>query len=69
MAAALSAYTLGSAYQGFEDALRGTVVPGKRADLVWLAADPHDVPPPEWPGVAVRGTWLGGRRTADISNG
>jgi hypothetical protein len=62
-AAALSAYTLGSAYQGFEDHLRGTVVPGKRADLVWLDADPYDVPPGQWPDIAVLGTWLGGVRT------
>jgi predicted amidohydrolase YtcJ len=62
--AAFSAYGLGSAYQAFEDALWGTVVPGKRADLVWLAADPYATPPAEWPGIAVRGTWLGGTRTA-----
>jgi predicted amidohydrolase YtcJ len=68
--AALSAYTLGSAYQGFEDGLRGTLVPGKRADLAWLDADPYAVPPLRWPGIEVLGSWLGGRRTAgpDISN-
>jgi hypothetical protein len=63
VAAALSAYTLGSAYQAFEDHLWGTVVPGKRGDLVWLAADPYAVPPLEWPDIAVLGTWLGGVRT------
>ncbi len=64
VAAALSAYTLGTAFQAFEDHLWGTVVPGKRADLVWLSADPHDVAPADWPTeLAVRGTWLGGERT------
>lgn len=62
-AAALSAYTLGSAYQAGEEHLRGTVVPGKRADLVWLQSDPYAVAPAEWARIAVRGTWLGGRPT------
>jgi predicted amidohydrolase YtcJ len=63
VAAALSAYTLGTAFQAFEDHLWGTVVPGKRADLAWLTADPYDVVPVAWPDLAVRGTWLGGERT------
>ena len=63
VAAALSAYTIGSAFQAFEDHLWGTVVPGKRADLAWLAADPYDVDPAAWPELAVRGTWLGGAPT------
>ena len=62
-AAALSAYTLGSAYQAGEDGLRGTVAVGKRADLVWLGSDPYAVAPAEWPEIPVRGTWLGGRPT------
>jgi predicted amidohydrolase YtcJ len=61
---ALSAYTVAPAYQSFEEQARGTLAVGKRADLVWLGADPLAVPAPEWPGIAVRGTWLGGRRTA-----
>jgi predicted amidohydrolase YtcJ len=61
---ALSAYTGATAYQSFEEDVRGTVAEGKRADLVWLAADPLAVPARDWPGLAVRATWLGGRRTA-----
>ncbi|MGH8970739.1 MAG: amidohydrolase [Actinomycetes bacterium] len=64
--AALSAYTLGTAYQAFEEHEWGTVVPGKRADLVWLDADPYHVDPADWPGLAVRGTWLGGRGTSPV---
>ena len=63
VAAALSACTAGTAYQAFEEHAWGTIGLGRRADLVALAADPHDVPPDGWPDLAVVGTWLGGRRT------
>jgi predicted amidohydrolase YtcJ len=63
-ASALAAYTVATAYQSFEEQARGTLAAGKRADLVWLSADPLAVPARDWPGLAVRGTWLGGRRTA-----
>ena len=63
VAAALSACTAGTAYQAFEEHAWGTIGLGRRADLVALAADPHDLPPDGWPGLAVVGTWLGGRRT------
>jgi predicted amidohydrolase YtcJ len=63
--AALSAYTQGVAYQAFEETVWGTVSVGRRADLVWLAADPTVVEPLGWPDIAVRGTWLAGRRTWD----
>ena len=39
-------------------------MPGKRADLVALDADPLATDPASWPDLAVLGTWLGGRRTA-----
>ena len=45
VAAALSACTAGTAYQAFEEHAWGTIGLGRRADLVALAADPHDVPP------------------------
>ncbi len=61
--AALSACTAGTAYQAFEEHAWGAIGLGRRADLVALAADPHDLPPDGWPGLAVVGTWLGGRRT------
>jgi predicted amidohydrolase YtcJ len=64
---ALSAYTAGTAYQSFEEGLRGLLTVGARADLVWLDRDPLTTAAREWPSVAVRGTWLGGRRTAGIS--
>jgi predicted amidohydrolase YtcJ len=60
---ALAAYTSGSAWQSFEEADRGTLAVGKRADLVWLAADPTVTPAAAWPGIDVRRTWLGGEIT------
>jgi predicted amidohydrolase YtcJ len=63
VATALAAYTTGVAYQAFEEDRWGQLAVGRRADLVWLAADPEEVPAADWSDVAVLGTWLGGRRT------
>ena len=63
VAAALSAYSQGVAYQAFEEAAWGCVTVGRRADLVWLDRDPTTTEPAHWPAIEVRGTWLGGRRT------
>ena len=60
---ALAAYSAGVAYQAFEDDAWGRVRVGARADLVALARDPLEVEPLRWDGLAVTGTWLGGRRT------
>jgi predicted amidohydrolase YtcJ len=69
VAAALAAYSRGVAYQAFEEHLWGTVAVGRRADLVWLDGDPTAVDPGTWADLAVRGTWLAGRRThGDSSN-
>jgi predicted amidohydrolase YtcJ len=69
VAAALAAYSQGVAYQAFEEHLWGTVAVGRRADLVWLDGDPTAVDPGAWADLAVRGTWLAGRRThGDSSN-
>jgi predicted amidohydrolase YtcJ len=57
----LLANTAGVAYQlGHRG---GPLVPGSRADLVQLSADPRENPD-ELGNIAVLGTWLGGRRTA-----
>ncbi len=44
---ALKAVTVGGAYQYFEEASKGTVEEGKRADLVILDRCPLDIPPEE----------------------
>ena len=42
---AVHAVTLGSAYQYFEEDRKGSITPGKRADLVVLSQDPRAVDP------------------------
>jgi len=42
---ALRAYTSGGAYAEFEEATKGTLAPGKAADLVVLSADPFKIEP------------------------
>ncbi len=42
LAEALRAYTAGSAYAEFQDGEKGTIAPGKLADLVMLSTDPFD---------------------------
>jgi predicted amidohydrolase YtcJ len=61
--AALAAYTSAVAYQAFEQDVWGTVSVGRRADLVWLSADPTTTNPVAWPELRVRGTWLRGQAT------
>ncbi|RZT63944.1 hypothetical protein EV140_0174 [Microcella alkaliphila] len=60
---ALSAYTLGVAYQAFADhtdAPWGVIEVGASADLVWLARDPRAVTPLDLPAVEIRQTYLAG---------
>ena len=42
---AIHATTLGAAYQGFEEKTKGSITPGKQADLVILGANPMTVDP------------------------
>ena len=57
---ALHAVTLGSAYQYFEEDRKGSITPGKRADLVVLAEDPAWVPLDDVSEVAVVETFARG---------
>lgn len=59
---ALRAETIDAAYQLFCDDIVGSITPGKYADLVVLAADPHDVDPGEISGIGVLATYLAGRQ-------
>jgi predicted amidohydrolase YtcJ len=45
VAEALRVYTKNGAHCSFEENLKGTITPGKLADYVMLAADPHTVDP------------------------
>jgi len=57
---ALQMYTLGSAYAAFEEHIKGSITPGKLADLVVLDADPCDVEPDAIPSIRVLQTLVNG---------
>ncbi|MBI4333798.1 MAG: amidohydrolase [Chloroflexi bacterium] len=58
---ALALYTSGAAYSCFEEDYKGTLSPGKLADLVLLDRDPTTVPPEEIGEIKVAMTVIGGR--------
>jgi predicted amidohydrolase YtcJ len=53
-------YTLNAAYSSFEEAVKGSVTPGKFADLVVLSDDPGKVPTEEVKDLQVAMTIIGG---------
>ncbi len=58
---ALAWYTRGSAYLSFDESRRGSLEPGKLADLVILTADPLRVSPDEIKDIPVEETIVGGQ--------
>lgn len=58
---ALKMYTLGGAYASFEEGVKGSISPGKLADLAVLSDDPLEVPPERLKGLKVMRTILNGR--------
>jgi predicted amidohydrolase YtcJ len=58
---ALRAYTVHNAWAAGEEAVKGSLRPGKLADLVVLAADPFEVPPAGLKEIRVLYTMVGGR--------
>lgn len=61
LAEAISAYTAGSAYAEFQEKDKGTLSPGKLADLVILSEDPFGIAPERLRGVRVVATMVAGR--------
>jgi hypothetical protein len=61
VAEAVEAYTLGSAYAEFQEKDKGSIEPGKLADMVLLSEDLLSIPPGEIPSAKVELTLLGGR--------
>jgi predicted amidohydrolase YtcJ len=57
---AIYLYTLASAYASFEENLKGSLTPGKLADLVVLGEDPRRVNPDEIKDIPVEMTLVGG---------
>lgn len=62
---ALQAFTLGPALAGGEEAWRGSLTPGKLADMVVLEEDLNDVDPEDIADVPVVATVIGGRPVYD----
>ena len=58
---ALRAYTLNGAYAAFEEATRGSLTPGKLADIVVLSADITAVPDEQIQKAEVLYTIVGGK--------
>jgi predicted amidohydrolase YtcJ len=58
---AIAAYTLGSAYAEFQEHDKGSIEPGKLADLVLLDRDVLTIPPATIRDAKVVATWLGGK--------
>ncbi|MCA1828663.1 MAG: amidohydrolase [Myxococcales bacterium] len=61
LAEAVEAYTLGSAYAEFQEKEKGTLAPGKLADLVVLDGDIFHTDPHTWREVKVDLTLVGGK--------
>lgn len=58
---ALRVATLNGAHASFEEDIKGSITPGKLADFVMLAEDPHEVDPGRLKDVQVVRTVVGGR--------
>jgi hypothetical protein len=58
---ALRAYTFGAAYAAFQENDKGTISPGKLADLVVLSEDLFRIPPERIKNVHAEVTIVGGR--------
>ncbi len=58
---AIQAYTLGSAYAEFQDRQKGSVTPGKLADMVVLSQDLLAIRPEQIRDVKVQATIVGGK--------
>jgi hypothetical protein len=58
---ALKSYTLNAAYSGFEENIKGSLAPGKLADITVLSRDILTVPEDEIPKAEVKFTIVGGK--------
>jgi predicted amidohydrolase YtcJ len=65
---AIAAYTMGPAYASREEAVKGSITPGKLADFAVLDRDIRKIPPAEIPHTRVILTILGGRVVYDAES-
>jgi predicted amidohydrolase YtcJ len=66
---AVQAYTIGSAYAEFQDKEKGSITPGKLADMVLLSDDIFSIDPVKLRDVKILKTIVGGKITWDSSEG
>jgi predicted amidohydrolase YtcJ len=66
---AVEAYTMGSAYAEFQEKDKGSITPGKFADMVVLSDDVFSIAPEKIRDVKVLQTIVGGKTTWDASAG
>lgn len=59
---ALHGFTLGAAYASFEENIKGSIIPGKLADLTVLSENIFEIAPDRIKDVEVEMTFLGGKR-------
>jgi hypothetical protein len=64
---AIEAYTMGSAYAEFQENAKGSITPGKLADMVLLSDDVLTIDPVKIRDVKVLNTWVGGKLTYDAA--
>ena len=58
---ALKSYTINGAYAAFEESIKGSLTPGKLADITVLSKDIMTVPEDEIPSAQVLYTIVGGK--------
>ncbi len=57
----LEAYTVEAAYSGFEENIKGRILPGMLADFIVLSDDIFSIPPREFLSLKVEQTYVGGQ--------
>ena len=62
---AVEAYTMGSAYAEFQEKEKGSITPGKLADMVLLSDDIFTIDPVKIRDVKIMTTWMGGKTVWD----
>jgi len=67
VAEAIEAYTMGSAYAEFQEKEKGSITPGKLADIVLLSEDIFSIPPEKIREVRVLKTFVGGKLVFDAA--
>jgi predicted amidohydrolase YtcJ len=67
VAEAVEAYTMGSAYAEFQEKDKGSITPGKLADMVLLSDDVFSIDPAKIRDVKVMTTWVGGKIVWDAT--